>query len=605
MQKFKYIGMLAVSMLAMVTILCSCREDSDIVPEQPVQTVTAQLNFSMPTTIASPTRMVADVVQEGGNFRGIKDIYLFCFDQYPTATTTKLGSELTLPSTNDTIVSASLSIPVGTSFFSFYARANDNPQTHADRMHYGTLEVSGLNRSSYTSNANMRFRPVPICTATDVLGGSTRGHALMNLLNDIMTTTVADAAPNDRISTTENGVLNGIYQTLTEFHTLSSQNVEIMLGYINKMVRQDNHTIGAMLADAVAAKIIAACATPPASTDQVITLRSDLQGFPADIHLPNGAARIQWNATTQLFEVPTTHDYGKGMDYLTVNDYVYPANLQYHVISDIVATDSLVLEEKIANREKYDSWTKVLDSAYVDATQVVQLSTRSIAMVQQAQYGVGRLSVRARISHDEAYDAVGKSVDVSAGFTLKGIIVCGQHEADFQFKPVAGSHEYAIYDTDLNPGTTSVVRRSFSNTDPMNYILGLETIADQSVFIALELVNNGPDFVGADGIIYHGTTFYLVASMVPSEGENYSTVLNQIFSRDRNTTVSLTIMPGWPDKDGDGIPDPDLDEHNQPKPICGLATATYGMPRLDAPQEVGLSVNLSWQEGIIFQEIPL
>jgi hypothetical protein len=93
--------------------------------------------------------------------------------------------------------------------------------------------------------------------------------------------------------------------------------------------------------------------------------------------------------------------------------------------------------------------------------------------------------------------------------------------------------------------------------------------------------------------------------MVPSTGENYNSYLNQIFSKDKNTTVSLTVSAGWPDKDGDGVPDPDLDEHGNPKPMCGLGTATYGMPRLDVPQEVGLSVDLLWGEGMIYDDIEL
>ena len=60
------------------------------------------------------------------------------------------------------------------------------------------------------------------------------------------------------------------------------------------------------------------------------------------------------------------------------------------------------------------------------------------------------------------------------------------------------------------------------------------------------------------------------------------------------------------DKNGDGIPDPDPDDDGNPKPINGLATATYGMPSLEIPHPtVGLSVDLSWGEGLWFDEVEL
>jgi hypothetical protein len=118
-------------------------------------------------------------------------------------------------------------------------------------------------------------------------------------------------------------------------------------------------------------------------------------------------------------------------------------------------------------------------------------------------------------------------------------------------------------------------------------------------------VNNGPAFQGADGEIVHGATFYLVASMVPAEGSNYSVgYLDRIFRKDFATQVNLTINNGWPDRNGDNIPDPDLDDKGNPKPLTGLATATYGMPTYHQPTfEFGLKVDLGWKEGITFEDI--
>ena len=105
-------------------------------------------------------------------------------------------------------------------------------------------------------------------------------------------------------------------------------------------------------------------------------------------------------------------------------------------------------------------------------------------------------------------------------------------------------------------------------------------------------------------MIAHGATFYLVANL--ELDPTSSTDIRQIFSKANSTQVNLTIVSGWPDKDGDGIPDPDLDEHGNPQPVNGLATATYGMPSLEIPHPtVGLSVDLSWGEGLWFDNVEL
>ena len=68
--------------------------------------------------------------------------------------------------------------------------------------------------------------------------------------------------------------------------------------------------------------------------------------------------------------------------------------------------------------------------------------------------------------------------------------------------------------------------------------------------------------------------------MNPAEGTNHSDTLNQIFSKDRSTTVNITIN--------------------------SLANATYGLPNLDIPRPtLGLSVNLGWGEGLYFDDTEL
>ena len=605
-------------LISLVLQGCS-KEDAGGIDDS-VETVNVRFVFSMlpQQTKKAKTRMSSDVVQQTGMDRGIDDARMLCYKGYPTASSTKIGEMIEFKNHEDDIISSDttssevsefrqVGVPVGTTHFGFYGTASGYSNTHEDRMKYGVIEVEGLSRTSYHGNSGIRFKPVQICKSEADFGGSTAGAKLLALLNELMTVTSNEAAPNDRWETANDIYLSDSYKSIIELKTLSSHHVALMLAAVNKVV---SHTPegspGRQLADAIKTKIASVCATAPTETSMTADLKEEYLGFPADIHLPVGAARITWDATQKKFIVPDVQAYGKQFDILSLNDYCYPMNLQYQVLSDIVASDSIVSmptsSEETALSEK---WKNLIDSLYKGASTVVQQSTQSVAMKQQVNYAVGKLALKTRIAtSDNMYDAKGKLVDVSNGFTLKGYIIGGQREVDYNFQPVAGSKEYAIYDTDLNGGAQQVKRHYFTEE---NFILGLGTSSDKDIQIALELVNNGNDFQGADGVIMHGATFYLVANLAPKEGQNYiSGSIDQVFCRDKATTVALTIEGGYPDTDGDGKPDPGLDDYGRVKPLKGLATATYGMPRLDVPKPtLGLSVNLSWGDGLWFDDVIL
>lgn len=618
---------LALALCMLFTLVaCSDHDDED---GQEVPTVNTVLTFSLPQTIvaaeksddeAATTRMKPDVVQKGedvASFRGLDDIRILCFNGYPTATGRKRGnilylpamkvSDLTQPGLSNYKLYTDVQVPMGTTHFAFYARAIDAQSgqpsyTHEERRHYGILEPD-MPGGNDVANDDIRFRPVQICTSPEQLGGSNKGQALLHLLNDLLNITGPEAAPDDRWATATHTALRESYQALTALKTSSSFNVETMLTSIYKTLQTVSaDEPGSKLAALIIQTIEDRCAALPDEHHDRLTLIDEYQGFPADLNLPSGMARIIWDATQSRFDFPNVREYGKGFDIPSPDDYVYPASLYYHVISDIVASD----EEEAPDYEAYTSWNDIINNVYAGAPKEVRETSRSVGMVKQLQYAVGRIDARVMMEELTLYDAYGRPVDVSKGFTLKGYLVGGQHEVDYDFKPVSNTPEYAIYDTDLAAGQESVKPYRWTN---YNHILGLETPSDQNVYIALELVNDGDDFQGADGRIVHGATFYLVANMIPSTGENYdATNLNQIFRKDYVTKVNLGILRGWPDKDGDNVPDPDLDDEGHPKPLTGLATATYGLPNMlidDTPPSFGLSVNLTWQLGIVYIDVPL
>ena len=181
------------------------------------------------------------------------------------------------------------------------------------------------------------------------------------------------------------------------------------------------------------------------------------------------------------------------------------------------------------------------------------------------------------------FDHDGKKMDVSKGFTLKGILIGGQCGVGYDFTTL-GNENLTIYDCDVAAGTLV----STEKVSTENQTLALETKADLPVNIALELVNNGPEFVGRDGgIIPAGATFYLAAKLDPAQANNYKAgELDKVFMQDHVTKVTVTIKngtEGTPDDDGPGGGGPTV-------------------PDLSSPNiELGTSVDLEWKDGLIFE----
>ena len=604
--------------LLAVLLLTGCAAEEDPNPQSMVK---AQLSFSLPVRIAgmrsaNVTRMTSDIVQiptgenENDYFRGIDDVHLLCFDQYPTESSNKLGGVIEMKTSGgevseevtqeDYSLCQEISIPVGTSYFGFYASAPEEltaeeiaeekyKTKHEKLMHFGAIETVGLGQSTYQGNSGIRFRPVQICNSTDKLGGSPVGQALLNLLNFLMNVSVNKPAPNDRWSTAGNLYLNEAYERMKQLTTLSSYNVQTMLGFILKLVNQESpDEQGKELVESITEMIIESCdlTSVPDIENGVIVLKDTYQGFPADINLPDGAARIMWDEEKNRFVVPDKQVYSEDLNVTSVNDYAYPINLQYQVFSDILASDKQVMysnNEQSGEMEvnQYRTWDELLTDGYENADRTVNGKTQSVAMVKQVNYAVGRLTIRSKIGSSSIPDANGKSVSVSnETFKLKGYIIGGQREVDYNFQPVTTSRTYAIYDTDMGGGPQALKIGSYTEPD---YILGLGTQADQPILVALELENKGSDFQGADGVIVNGATFYLVANLNPKEAKENSYVsgrLDKVFIKDYATQVNITIN--------------------------SLANATYGLPNLDIPRPtVGLSVNLGWGEGLFFEDTEL
>jgi hypothetical protein len=108
------------------------------------------------------------------------------------------------------------------------------------------------------------------------------------------------------------------------------------------------------------------------------------------------------------------------------------------------------------------------------------------------------------------------------------------------------------------------------------------------VQIALQLVNEGVDFYGTNGLIPHDNTFYLLGTLdltgksltTATRPDTYNVTnenITRVFVQDYKTTVNITIKPD------------------------ALKRAYSAIPDLRSTEVLfGLSVDLTWEPGITF-----
>lgn len=627
-KNFKYAMMSAIAFVGAVSFSACQSGDEVVVDPNPTfdgESVKTQFTISLPDNIR--TRMASTTVQETG-FRGIDNIKLV---PYSLAS----GDVLVGSEANDDLISlsaisgfdyansnskvyADVNLKVSTSNFLFYGKAVDNAagtaiETADDKFKFGTLEVKNLTGKPNLSS--VEFAPVSIY-ADATAEGKAVGDYLIAVLNAVVNATPKEydgsqfvnatlsdnSAPKFKeVSSELTSSIHNLFLAFKNLSVSSSKNVELAL--LDLCQNLDGCSTAAAKTTApntykMAIGIRAAIAeyatvTVNSGVTTKVELKTDLAnaitGYPANINLPDGAARVAYNSTNGAFEA-ATNVYYSAMNVASLERYAYPANLQYYVNSSLKVSNSV---QSINYGTK--AWAGeggVLD-LYTNGTAVTG-NTRSVAIVNPIQYGVARLdaTVAGLSSEDGAVykDYNGTAVNVAEGFELTGILVGGQKSVGWNYLPKTET-EYTIYDKTLNTGH-SVVKKGIASA--INYTLVLQSTDNETVNVALEFVNKGEEFVGLNGeIIHKGATFYLVGALNPTEGTKQEgaidDVTKRVFTQDCKTIVTFTIKQGT-GNDGSGS-----------NPEEGLGTATKGLPDLRTPHmELGLSVNLEWSPGLTF-----
>ena len=608
MKRFQLFSLASAMLLASAAGFTSCSSDS----EDPLaggsgvagQVVKTQFYLNIPYAgndeggnARVSTRMSAHNTQHttdmATNFLGLVNLEMFAFEETPasdkTSTRTIRIGDKTGNSNNNTWrrLYSDIAIPVGTTNMVLYTRAskiNSSGNTKG-KFAAGSLTnpYAKLTDEAKPTLSDFKFNLETIHSDKDF---ATRGIRILNKLNDIVQTqaTIGETSIEwSKISEAnigtqgERDILQNLYDNFVKLTAGSENSVIRAIEDLKAAVNTQKLKDFTALTDAIKDK----CTT---------TGFSSVYGFPRDIDLPDGAAVLTFDSETKTFkykevnvEVPT------GRDLVDHTKITFPSELAYFVSSPVVTSSST--NNKLTDLPDYNAWLgNTADwSSYED---VVKSNTTLVVLQNPVQYGVACLETK--ISCKEATladNASGILKSTTAdniltvpeeGITVTGILIGGQPQGvEWNFEPASSAtFDYTIYDREMNYG----IAAKKSVTDP-NYTLVLDnknsSTADPKqsmVYVTVELQNNMGDFYGAEGLIPKGSRFYLVGQLDPNAStatKPSGKTIDRVFVKDHTTVANFTIT--------------------------SLKKAYNHIPDLRTSKiNVGLAVDLSWQDGITF-----
>ena len=545
MKKFFIFGMIG----AMALSFNACTSDDEVANEK-IDQKEVKTRFALSLTNSVKTRMDANLAQVDEQFRGMSGIQVFTFNDDVTANSTIANNPIALADFTEFYaanvnaqVYTDVTIPVGTSDFLFYGKIADNG---GEGELIASYDKETLELGASVADA-INFDLVPIVEDIDFSGGDD----IVNGLNAVYAAIPEDAS------------WDGLRAA---FESLKAGSWCSVAAFMEDMYQ------AVVAGDPNETTITGAIQNAGFVTDNGYAVVKD-NGFPRDLGLPDGAVQVAFADGEFAYTYPSVD----GMDVPAMTAYTLPAELYY-----TVNTKGVIDEETThaPNFNNYEVWNDVITTEYAENVAPVTLTTKSVVLLDQVQYAVGRLDATVKVSAETVKDSgaeggVANYVAVPAdGYPVTGILIGGQKQVTWDFTPVEDADEFTIYDANVE-GAAVVGTAS----EPM-YTLALETASDQVVNIAVEFENTGDDFYGVNHqVIPAGTKFYLVAQLDPTKAKNYASgELDKVFFQDHATKLDLTIGE------------------------LSLQNAYNVVPDLRSPKlEFGLSVNLEWLEGLIFE----
>ena len=585
-KNFKYAILSAIALVGAVSFT-ACQSSDEIVdnpnynPED--NTVKTEFTISLPTNVKAATRQGSDAVPDNNVFRGMENIILIPFQGAITSTSTRWGTNITLPNTggnnkiaagttelisgNNSKLFNNVTIPVLTSSFLLYGKAIETANDDASFHKYGYLTPPDFTGQP----SSFIFSPKQIYATS---GTPAKATAIAAYLTDIANASYDEdgnaSTTNDIYTWAESsGGIKLLYEAFVANMAGSSASVTSFVADLyNTLWSNTTDKMSKAIVDAILTK-----ATDSNDDGVIDSFDSSITGYPEDISLPDGAAAVSFTTGTGF--VPAN---GTIYNTSSLGDYVYPASLYYFVNSSI-KTDNASKQSEYTTSNT--TWAAIL-AKYANDDASVQPTTRSVAIKKPINYAVGRFDMTIKTEAATLYDYNGDAIDATAGFTVTAVLIGGQNAVGFDFTPSTEGTK-VIYDNAIATGTKATTTASTANRTMV-----LETVATKDVPVVIELTNDIADFYGRSGqLIKKDTKFYLLGTLTASAATETE---SKVFKQDYVTTANFTIKVGT-EKSSLGT------GHNNE----GLGAAYNVIPDLRTPQlELGLSVDLTWSTGHTF-----
>ena len=606
MKRFQLFSLASAMLLASAAGFTSCSSDSEdpqaggsgvagqVVKTQFVINIPYAGNESGGNARVS-TRMTAENTQNENNFLGLKDIEMFAYNEVPSETnptstrTIRIGTRNASNSDNYRRIYSDIAIPVGTKNMILYARATRTKTVTSGSTNKTNFEAGSLTNpyGNFKDDAKpnlseLNFNLEAIHKNNDF---DTYGQAILQKLNTIANTTSKgkkwSETGTDETADNDDKIL----------HTLYGKFIKLTAGSANSVNSFINHLKTAIESQGVKTEM----------ANAIIANCDEVSGdFPRGLSLPDGVVRVKFDDATNsfTFETATAGTTTTGSNLIDYKTVTYPSELAYFVSSPI--RTSTTDKSKVGDLPSYKDWLAGTTNAWDGYGDIVQNNTLFVALQNPVQYGVACLKSSIKYSgtslEDNAKEKIGSEsnnfITVNdKSFPITGILIGGQPAGvkwDFEPKSTTkpADFKYTIYDNDMNGGINFTAKAEDTGTLPYNYTLVLDnkdTSSDgatqSNVNVVIELENNAADFYGADGLIPEGSKFYLAGTLdltatsgVTKPGDS---TVDHVFVKDHTTVANFTI------KD--------------------LKKAYNCIPDLRTSKiNVGLAVDLSWQEGITF-----
>lgn len=598
MKKVKFFGLAGFILLASGAGFSSCSSDSaDSTGGTGVagQVVKAQFAINIPygnnssaNQAKKVTRMTTNMTQQNNHFRGISDIVLLTFDGDPATEATRIiniGTDGNAYAQDEyRRLYRDIEIPVGTSYIAFYGKASRNTETDFEA---GKISDEG---TSETTLANISHKLTPISSTADFTTDED-AKAIINALNDI-----ANAQVTDGTSTYAWATISGL-TTLPSW--LTGQEQEFLVDRYNSFIKLTAGSKTSVTACIKSLEAALAGETPGANVpiEKLITAEiyqkcqkalrtiNGLGNFPGKFNLPDGAAALSWSSGRFAYSVPGSANFVTG-NKINYQKICYPAELSY-----FVNTKTMVSNQDMSSLNDFPSYNEWTNNTGADWTtknnfseSAVTNTTKTVGLKDPVQYSVAVLQSTVKCDAATLKDngqskgglKADQDVPVNSGFPVTGILIGGQPESvNWKYEPTTETFANTIYDQNMNGTITAGTTASTSN---YTLVFDNKSTDKKPVFVTIELTNNsGMDFYGNDGIILNGAKFYLVGKLDPdaTTGTTKPTGVDRVFVQDHITKANFNIT--------------------------NLKGAYNCIPDLRTSGiNVGLAVDLSWQEGITF-----